>query len=144
MAEGESTREIVVKYVLRNRAIWALAFSYFFLYIVRQGMTTWGQFFIVDQKGVAMAQAAATLSALEIGGFFGGLCSGVLSDACDGFRMRVVVLYSTPYSDEKVANRNLRVWRQKNGLERRTNPKLSRRACTCEYGLHAVEGNRRA
>jgi sugar phosphate permease len=93
-AERESTRDIVVKYVLRNKAIWALAFSYFFLYIVRQGMTSWGQFYIVDQKGVSSAaQAAATMSGLEIGGLFGGLCSGVLSDACNGFRMRVVVLY---------------------------------------------------
>jgi hypothetical protein len=93
-AERESTRDIVVKYVLRNSAIWSLAFSYFFLYIVRQGMTSWGQFYIVDQKGVSSAaQAAATMSGLEIGGFFGGLCSGVLSDACNGFRMRVVVLY---------------------------------------------------
>jgi hypothetical protein len=29
-------------------------------------------------------------------------------------------------------------------LERWTNPKLSRRTCTCEYGHHRVEGNRRA
>jgi hypothetical protein len=34
--------------------------------------------------------------------------------------------------------------RQKMVLERWTNPKHSRRTCTCENGLQSVEGNRRA
>jgi len=89
-----STMDIVVKYVLFNKAIWALAFSYFFLYVVRQGMTSWGQFYIVEEKGVASAAKAANIvGGLEVGGFFGGLFSGFLSDQMHGYRMRVVVLY---------------------------------------------------
>jgi hypothetical protein len=31
--------------------------------------------------------------------------------------------------------------RQRMLIQRRTNPKLSRRTCTCEYGLHSCRGN---
>jgi hypothetical protein len=46
------------------------------------------------------------------------------------------------YSDAKVANRSIRVWhgRQKMVPERWTNPKLSRRTCSCEYGLRSWVG----
>jgi hypothetical protein len=52
-----------------------------------------------------------------------------------------------PYSDAKIANRLVRGDREWT-LERWANPKLSRRTCTCEYGLGTGysrgEGNRRA
>jgi len=91
----ESTWGVVMKYVFKNKAIWALAISYFFMYFVRQGMTSWAQFYMVEAKGVvSTAQAAAVMSNLEIGGFFGGLCAGALSDRCKGHRIRVVMAYS--------------------------------------------------
>jgi hypothetical protein len=45
----------------------------------------------------------------------------------------------TSYRDGKVANRNVLGWAR--GTEkRRTNPKRSRRACKCEYGLQSWRG----
>jgi hypothetical protein len=52
-----------------------------------------------------------------------------------------------PYSGANVANRTIRVWhgRQKMVLERGTNPKRSRRTCTCVCtSYNSGEGNRRA
>jgi hypothetical protein len=47
-----------------------------------------------------------------------------------------------PYSDGTVANRVVRLGagRQRMALERGRNPKRSRRACTCEYGLQSCRG----
>jgi hypothetical protein len=49
---------------------------------------------------------------------------------------------SVAYSDAKVAIVTGLVWhgRQKMALERWTNPKQSRRMCTCEYGLQSCSG----
>jgi hypothetical protein len=47
----------------------------------------------------------------------------------------------TPYSNEQLANRNgYGMVRKKTVPERWRNPKLSRRTCTCEYGLHLCRG----
>jgi hypothetical protein len=60
--------------------------------------------------------------------------SGLVRNPCDGEVERV-----PSYSDVKVANRNVRFGTvgQKLLLERRTNPKLSRRTCACEYGVQS-------
>ncbi|KAG2501306.1 hypothetical protein HYH03_001104 [Edaphochlamys debaryana] len=67
--------------VLSNPAVWALALTYFFVYVVRQGVTSWSVFYLIDQGGVAdAAQAAQRVSGLELGGLVGGLAAGRLSD----------------------------------------------------------------
>eukprot|EP00899_Mesostigma_viride_P012963 jgi/Mesvir1/21668/Mv04089-RA.1 len=89
-----SMTEVMVKYVLKNKAIWALAISYFFVYVVRQGMVSWSHFYVMQQKGFPNAAAAAALvSGLELGGLAGGFFSGVLSDKMEGHRIRVVIGY---------------------------------------------------
>jgi sugar phosphate permease len=45
--------------VLKMPAIWALAFTYFFVYVVRQGVTSWLVFYLMAEKGAADAGAAA-------------------------------------------------------------------------------------
>eukprot|EP00798_Chlamydomonas_sp_ICE-L_P032688 gene32688-17706_t len=66
---------------VQSRGIQLLALTYFFVYIVRQGATSWLVFYLMQAKGVAdSAQAAATVSGLELGGFVGGTLAGYLSD----------------------------------------------------------------
>jgi len=48
-----------LKSVLKMPAIWALAFTYFFIYVVRQGVTSWLVFYLMAEKGAADAGAAA-------------------------------------------------------------------------------------
>lgn len=67
--------------VMKLPAIWALAFTYFFIYVVRQGVTNWMVFYLMAEKGAADAGTAAlTVSGLELGGLAGSTVAGLLSD----------------------------------------------------------------
>ena len=67
--------------VLSNPRIWALALVYFCVYIVRQGITSWSVFYLINAKGAADAAVAALrVSGLELGGLAGSLLAGKLSD----------------------------------------------------------------
>lgn len=75
-ALGASMREVVGSW-----RTWLLAVTYFFVYLIRQGCTSWLVFYLLEVKGAADAAAAAlTVSGLELGGLLGGTLSGVLSD----------------------------------------------------------------
>jgi sugar phosphate permease len=67
--------------VLKLPAVWVLAFTYFFIYVVRQGVTSWLVFYLMAEKGAADAGSAAlTVSGLELGGLAGSTVAGYLSD----------------------------------------------------------------
>ena len=95
----------LVNTVLKNPFIWGMALTYFFIYIVRQGVTSWFVFYLIKEKGVVdAADAAVRVSGLELGGLFGSLLAGRISDmliARDGGRggnvgkrVRVVMAYT--------------------------------------------------
>ena len=90
--------------VLSSPAVWLLALAYFFVYVVRQGVTSWFVFYLKEKGAAAPALA---VSGLELGGLLGSLSSGALSDAWlrrnteagspagnMGLRVRVVIGYS--------------------------------------------------
>ena len=95
--EGEqlTPKEKFFKHVLSNPYVWLLAFSYFFVYFVRQGVSSWAHIFLLDYKGVADAQEAAfRVSGMEIGGLLGSLVSGWASDKMmRGRRIPIIVLW---------------------------------------------------
>jgi sugar phosphate permease len=65
----------------RNPFVVGLALTYFFVYVVRQGVTSWFVFYLLQVKGVADAGAASLrVSGLELGGLVGSLLAGKLSD----------------------------------------------------------------
>ena len=64
--------------VLTNRHIWLLAIAYFFVYVIRQGVTSWFVFYLKERGA---ANPAVAVSGLELGGLVGSLSSGVISDA---------------------------------------------------------------
>jgi hypothetical protein len=74
----------------------------------------------------------------------GTLASGVVfrtEGPCAELPLRQLVASQRTYSDEKlqrIVTLRFGTGRQRMALERWTNPKLSRRACTCEYGLQFV------
>lgn len=90
-----SPREKLFKYVLSNPYVWLLALSYFFVYFVRQGVSSWAHVFLLDFKGVADAQEAAfRVSGMEIGGLLGSLVSGWASDKMmRGRRIPIIILW---------------------------------------------------
>eukprot|EP00741_Cyanophora_paradoxa_P003272 tig00000691_g3180.t1 len=87
----ESQRDIFIKYVILNPAVWILAVEYLLLYFVRQGLTNWSHFFLMDTKGLDAAEAAARVSSRELGGLIGNLASGVISDKFFGGRRPPVI-----------------------------------------------------
>ena len=73
----ESIWTSLVNNVLTNPFIWGMALTYFFIYIVRQGVTSWFVFYLLKEKGVEdAAQAAVRVSGLELGGLIGSLIAG--------------------------------------------------------------------
>ena len=94
----------LVDNVLSNPRVWALALVYFCVYIIRQGITSWSVFYLINAKGAGDAAAAALrVSGLELGGLAGSLVAGKLSDhliktaapgeGLVGKRIRVVSVY---------------------------------------------------
>ncbi|PSC74706.1 major facilitator superfamily isoform A [Micractinium conductrix] len=101
----ESLVSLLVNDCLKNPYVVGLALTYFFIYIVRQGVTSWFVFYLLQVKGVADAGAASLrVSGLELGGLFGSLLAGKLSDMLInnsqgrggnvGKRIQVVIAYT--------------------------------------------------
>lgn len=102
--EKKSLMTLLVENVLRNPYIWGMALTYFCIYVVRQGVTSWFVFYLMKAKGVTDAGSAAVrVSGMEVGGLFGSLLAGRLSDAlikkypqhgAVGKRVQVVIGYT--------------------------------------------------
>ncbi len=75
-----SVKEILFTYVLRNKFIWILAISYFFVYVIRIAVSDWSVLFLVETKGYSLLQAGACVCWFEIGGCLGSLSAGWGSD----------------------------------------------------------------
>jgi OPA family sugar phosphate sensor protein UhpC-like MFS transporter len=93
--EELSLKEILFKYVLKNRYIWLLAISYFFVYVIRTAINDWSVLFLVETKGYSLITAGACVFWFEIGGAFGSLVAGFASDRIfRGRRGPINVLFS--------------------------------------------------
>ncbi len=75
-----STKEILFKHVLNNKAVWILSLSYFFVYVVRTGLNDWATLYLKNEKGYELITAASSITWFEVGGFLGILVSGWASD----------------------------------------------------------------
>ncbi|ANH78467.1 MFS transporter [Candidatus Chlamydia sanziniae] len=75
-----STREILFTHVLSNKWLWLLALASFFIYIVRMAVNDWSALFLIETKRYAAVTANFCVSLFEIGGLFGMLLAGWLSD----------------------------------------------------------------
>jgi len=86
--------EIFKKYILFNKTIWALAFAYVFVYIVRYGTVDWVIKYLVEIKKDSLEIAALKLSFLPLFGIIGTISAGYVSDKFfKGKRAPVNVLY---------------------------------------------------
>ncbi|MDR3623521.1 MAG: MFS transporter [Chlamydiales bacterium] len=77
--EELSTRSLLLS-VLKNKCIWILAVAYFFIYTVRVGIESWTALFMIESEGYTPIYACGLVSLFEVGGFFGGLSVGWISD----------------------------------------------------------------
>jgi MFS transporter, OPA family, sugar phosphate sensor protein UhpC len=90
-----SVKEILLTYVLTNRFIWILALAYFFIYILREGVSEWTNMYLVEKFSFTPIKANSYLMLFEVGGFVGTLLTGWLSDFFfRGYRARLCVFFS--------------------------------------------------
>lgn len=75
----QSFKEILVQYVLKNYYIWTVSIAYFFVYVIRVAVNDWGHLYFYEQ-GFSLYHAGLTVALFEIGGFFGSLVAGWMSD----------------------------------------------------------------
>ncbi len=78
--ENPTTRQILVEFVLKNKYIWMLAITFLFIYIIRTGFNDWTAIFLVETKGYSQISANGVVSIFEVGGLFGSLVAGWMSD----------------------------------------------------------------
>lgn len=95
-AERElSAKEILFQYVLANKYIWILACSYFFVYVIRQGVNDWGMLYLYEKKGYSTIFASSCIFSFELGGIFGSFVAGWASDKIfKGRRGPINVIFS--------------------------------------------------
>lgn len=87
-------RQTLVDGVLRNRAIWALAAAYFFVYLIRSGTKSWLHFWLAaPPRSCTPSDAAYRASGMEVGGIVGTFSAGLLSDLTGGRRVQVTIAF---------------------------------------------------
>lgn len=68
------------KAVLKNPAIWILAFASAFMYISRYAVNSWGVFYLQTMKGYSTLDASFIISISSVCGIVGTIASGLVSD----------------------------------------------------------------
>lgn len=108
--EESSAKELLFHYVLRNKFIWSLAISYFFVYVTRAAINDWSQLYLMQTKSYSQLEAAFCAGFFEAGGIFGSLAAGFMSDRlfsgkrapinilfCCGIVVSVLAFWLCPY-----------------------------------------------
>lgn len=89
-----STKELLFEYVLKNRFMWMLGVSYFFVYVIRNAVDIWGFSYLIANDYSKIASGFC-YSLFEVGGFFGSLAAGWASDKVfNGRRTPVNIIFT--------------------------------------------------
>lgn len=72
-------------HLLQQPYLWCIAICYLSISIVKTALTDWAIMFLVTERGKTKFQANTFLSAIEFGGIWGGITSGVVSDGIMNF-----------------------------------------------------------
>jgi MFS transporter, OPA family, sugar phosphate sensor protein UhpC len=92
--DNKPMSELFLTYILKNKYVWILAFSYVLVYVVRTAINDWGAVYLTEH-GYTLMRANTCMSFFEIGGFFGSLVAGWCSDKVfRGMRGQTNVLFS--------------------------------------------------
>ncbi|KEH96729.1 MFS transporter [Clostridium botulinum] len=75
-----SVRDIMFKYVLRNKYVWILAITNIFVYIVRQGIVDWIPIYLSQAKHFSIADANWAMMIFEYSAIPATILIGWLSD----------------------------------------------------------------
>jgi OPA family glycerol-3-phosphate transporter-like MFS transporter len=76
----ESTKEIFIKYILKNQLLWYISLANIFVYMVRYGVLDWSPTYLDEVKGYSLKESGWAYFAYEYAGIPGTLLCGWLSD----------------------------------------------------------------
>lgn len=76
----EKKEEGSVKNLLRTPFLWVVSACYLAVFMAKTAISEWGQVFLINDLGRSQLEASSFVSAMETGGFFGGILAGVLTD----------------------------------------------------------------
>ena len=92
--EEMTAKEIFVKYIFKNKLLWAIAFANAFVYLVRYGVLDWAPLYLEESKGFSISESGWAYFAYEWAGIPGTLLCGYLSDKVfKGKRAPVSIIY---------------------------------------------------
>jgi len=60
--------------------LWLVAVAYFVVFAAKTSVTEWGQMFLIEDLGHSPFVGSSFISAIETGGFFGGIAAGYVTD----------------------------------------------------------------
>lgn len=85
-------KQILFDFVLSKPLIWALGFTYFFVYALRITINDWMAYYFIEAKNLPPVVASSSITCFEIFGFFGMIIAGWGSDKLfKGNRLPLVI-----------------------------------------------------
>ncbi len=83
--------QIFIKYILKNKLVWAVTLTSMSLYLVRYGIQSWIPAYLVQNKGFDPANAKWLIGIFELASVPGVIIMGAISDALKGRRALVSI-----------------------------------------------------
>ena len=91
---GAEFRSFLMRAVFRNKYIWLVSVTNFFVYILRYAVLDWGPTLLHEMKHLSIGNASLMVAAFEAAGVMGALLAGWLTDRLFGGRaMRMCLFY---------------------------------------------------
>lgn len=87
-----SITQIFIKYILKNKLVWAVTLTSMSLYLVRYGIQSWIPSYLVQNKGFNPAAAKWVIGIFELASVPGVIVIGAISDALKGRRATVSIV----------------------------------------------------
>lgn len=87
-----SITQIFIKYILKNKLVWAVTLTSMSLYLVRYGIQSWIPSYLVQNKGFDPAAAKWVIGIFELASVPGLIIIGAISDALKGRRATVSIV----------------------------------------------------
>lgn len=87
-----SIMQIFIKYILKNKLVWAVTLTSMSLYLVRYGIQSWIPSYLVQNKGFDPAAAKWVIGIFELASVPGVIIIGAISDALKGRRATVSIV----------------------------------------------------
>ncbi|XP_045613953.1 glucose-6-phosphate exchanger SLC37A4-like isoform X1 [Procambarus clarkii] len=79
-SKSECSEKMTARQLAASPFLWLVSVCYLIVFCSKTALADWGQVFLMEELGRSQMQASSFTSALETGGFFGGILAGVLTD----------------------------------------------------------------